>query len=259
MSKVNLDKLRQKLESLENKGKGGGGDFINNFLQLEDGDNLIRLLPGAEGKEFYAETKIHRVPDGEGGVKNFHCRRTHDEKCPLCEAYYGLWKKYNASGKQHEELADAAKQIKPRERYYMNAVERASGNVKILSVGQIIFKKVLKVMFQSDPDTGELEYGDITDIQEGHDYIINKVMEDGWPKYGDSMVRPKQTPAGKPKDIETYMDTLHDIHALVKLEDYEEVKNAALTVFPQLEVGRPVASSDNEGPTGKSFEESLET
>jgi hypothetical protein len=168
-----------------------------------------------------------------------------------------LWKKFNATGKQHEEISAAARQIKPRERYYINVVDRSTGDVKVLSIGQIILKKVLKTMTQVDPDTGELDYGDITDLKEGHDFIINKVMEDNWPKYGDSSVRPKQTPAGKPKEVAAYMESLHDIHGMVKLEDYDKVKQAALSVFPSLEVGRPVAETPDKEE--KTFEESLET
>ena len=39
------------------------------------------------------------------------------------------------------------------------------------------------------------------------------------------------------------MDSLHDIHALVKLEDYEDVKNAAMALLPSHE-----GSSQNPTP-----------
>lgn len=258
---INLDQLRSKLEALETKGTGGSSDFLNNFLSLEDGDNLIRILPSPEdsGKEFYAETMIHRIPTEDGKTKNFHCLKVHGKSCPVCEAYYGLWKAYNATGKTDETLSAAARQIKPRERYYMNVVDRGSKQVKILSIGQIIYKKIIKVMTQKDPETGEYEYGDITNLTEGHDYIINKVMEDGWPKYGDSMVRPRQTAAGSQKEIDGWMGTLHDIYALVKEEDYEEAKNIALSIYPQLELDRPVAKSPTKVSSGDSFEDSIQS
>ena len=125
---IDLDALRAKHEELSgNKPAGGNADFLSNFIQLQDGTNSVRILPGKdEDTMFYAETKIHRVPDGQGGVKNVHCRKMHGEPCPLCDSYYALWKEPNKD-------EDLARQIKPRSRYYMNVVDRESGDVKILS------------------------------------------------------------------------------------------------------------------------------
>ena len=212
---IDLDALRKKHEQLSNSGKKSD-DFINNFVKLEDGDNLLRILPPKEDdQEFYAETKIHRVPTGEeDNVRNFHCRRVQDEACPLCDIYFALWR----TGRKEDEAL--ARVIKPRSRYYMNVIDRASGEVKILSVGVILFKKITGAIL--DPD-----YGDITDLKTGHDFKIHKEMEGGWPKYDQSAPRPKSTPTGKPKEVAEALDTLHDIYALVKHEEYDTIKEAA--------------------------------
>jgi hypothetical protein len=162
---IDLDALRAKHEELSgNKPAGGNADFLSNFLQLQDGTNSVRILPGKdEDTMFYAETKIHRVPDGQGGVKNVHCRKMHGEPCPLCDSYYALWKEPNKD-------EDLARQIKPRSRYYMNVVDRESGDVKILSIGVILFKKIIAAMLDED-------FGDITDLTTGHDFKIVKIME----------------------------------------------------------------------------------
>ena len=228
---IDLDALRAKHEELSNTGKGNANsDFLSNFIQLQEGTNAVRILPGKDDDTvFYAETKIHRVPDGNGNVKNMHCRKMHGEPCPLCDTYYSLWK-------EPYKDEDLARQIKPRSRYYMNVVDRDSGNVKILSIGVILFKKIIATMLDED-------FGDITDLQSGHDFKIVKIMEGQWPKYDQSQPRPKSSEAGSKAEIAAWMDTLHDVHALVKLEEYEDVKNAAMGLLPSHE-----GSSQNPTP-----------
>ena len=219
---IDLDKIRALHSQLSSQG-GSDNNFINNFYQISEGTNTVRILPSKDGeKDFYAMTKIHRVPNTEGQVRNIHCRRVHGESCPVCDLYFGLWK----TGKKEDE--DLARQIKARDRYYMNIVDRESKEVKILSVGVILFKKIIAAMLDED-------FGDITDLETGHDFKIIKVMEGQWPKYDQSSPRPKSSEAGSKAEVAAWMDTLHDIHALVKLEDYEDVKKTMQELLPSHE------------------------
>lgn len=224
---IDLDALRRKHAELNGgpAAKNSNSDFLNKFYQIPEGTNSVRVLPGKEDAEFYAETKIHRITGPDGQNRNFHCRKVHGEACPICDLYYGLWK----TGKQEDE--DLARKIKPRSRYYMNILDRNTEDVKILSIGVILFKKIIGAMV--DPD-----FGDITDLTNGHDFKIVKEMEAGspWPKYDQSAPRPKSTPLGTAQEMDSIMGTLHDIHALVKLEDYDACKEvvAQLTGLPDL-------------------------
>jgi hypothetical protein len=213
---IDLNALRLKHEQLNNPGGGSANnnDFLQKFYQIPEGSNAVRILPWKdEQKEFYAETKIHRVPQPDGTVKNVHCRKVHSEACPLCDLYYALWK----TGRKEDE--DLARQIKPRARYYMNILDRNSGDVKILSVGVILFKKIVAAMLDED-------FGDITDVEKGHDFKIVKEMDGQWPKYDQSAPRPKSSPLGSKAEVAASMESLHEIHELVKLEEYEDVKQA---------------------------------
>ena len=233
---ANLEALRRKHEELSGQGNTDE-NFLGKFLRMQEGTNLIRILPWRDDeKEFYAETKIHRVEMSDGTNRNVHCRKVHGEACPLCDTYFKLWK---MSSDREDEYAKLARKIKPRERYYMNVVDRSNGDqkVKILSVGQIIFKKVVGTMLDED-------FGDITDLQDGHDYKIVKVMDGPWPKYDQSQPRPKAEAAGSDKDIAVWMETLHDIHDLVRLEEYDSVKEHAENVLS--ESPRPMESSSEE-------------
>ena len=153
----------------------------------------------------------------------------HGEKCPLCDLYYGLWK----TGSKEDE--DLARQIKPRARYYLNAYDRENEEVKIFSIGVILFQKIVETMM--DPDYADLfeesENG-ILDTEIGHDFKLHMKKEGQWPKYDQSMFRPKATSLGSKKMISEVMESLHDIHSLVKLEEYDDVKEAVLNLRPEL-------------------------
>ena len=231
---IDLNALRLKHEQLNNPQSGNNTDFLKKFYQIPEGTNAVRILPWKDDeKEFYAETKIHRVTGPDGNVKNHHCRKIHGESCPMCDLYYALWK----TGRKEDE--DLARQIKPRARYYMNILDRESGEVKILSIGVILFKKIIGAMLDED-------FGDITDIEAGHDFKIVKEMDGQWPKYDKSAPRPKSSPLGSKSEIATSMDTLHNIHELVKLEDYEDVKNAAALLTSVAVQGTIQGTSQNE-------------
>ena len=68
----------------------------------------------------------------------------------------------------------------------------------------------------------------------------------------ESAPKPKQTSAGSDKQIAEWMDELHDIHGLVKLPEYDELKNLAMEM-ETLVTGRPTgnvsapSTSDEEG------------
>lgn len=228
---IDLDALRKKHKELMDKNAGGakGGDFIKNFFQIKEGISYVRILPSKrEDKEFYAETKIHRIPMENDQIKNVHCLKVHGEKCPLCDLYYALWK----TGK--DEDAALARSIKPSPRYYLNVVDRETSDVKILSVPEVLFKKVIGAFVDDD-------FGDITDPKKGFDFKIVKTMEGKWPRYDQSGPRPKSSTLGTDAEIARVMESLHDIHSLVKKEDYAEVKQIAET----LSVGGHINNSSN--------------
>jgi len=215
---VNIEQLRKKYAEINNPGgSGGNSDFLSKFFMMDEGTSVVRVLPAKEGTdtEFYAETAIHRLND-----KNYHCPRVKGGKCPVCDTYYNMWKEINAIGKETpkgKELQDLARQIKSRKRFYMNVVDRRDESVKILSVGQKLFGKVLDCFFDED-------FGDITDLKEGWDFKIVKDTQGQWPNYDKSSPKPKQSSAGSDAESAKWMDELHDIHGLVKVADYDELK-----------------------------------
>tara|TARA_R110000824_G_scaffold43231_3_gene126743 strand:+ start:611 stop:1390 length:780 start_codon:yes stop_codon:yes gene_type:complete len=213
---VNLNELRKKYDAIQKAQAGGGGneDFLKKFFMMEEGTSVIRVLPPTEGSEdeFYAETAIHRIND-----KNYHCPRVKGHDCPVCDLYYRLWK---VKGPMEDEAQAMARTIKPRKRYYMNVVDRRDGTVKILSMGMKLFGKILDCFFDED-------FGDITNLGEGWDFKVVKDTQGQWPNYDKSGPKPKTSAAGTKKEQAVWMDELHDIHGLVKLPEYDELKQMA--------------------------------
>ena len=124
----------------------------------------------------------------------------------------------------------------------MNVVDRETSEIKILSVGVILFKKLISAILDED-------FGDITDVETGHDFKIIMYKEGQWPKYDQSQPRPKSEPAGSSAEVAAWMEQLHDIQSLVKLEDYEELKNVSESLAVKGTIEAVVTREQTPAPT----------
>ena len=241
---VNLDDLRKKYEEVTKQNSGtGNSDFLSKFLITKEGTSLVRLLPAKNDEEnFYAETAIHRM-ENDGQFKNYHCPRVKGDKCPLCDVYFALWKTPS------EDNRNLARSIKARKRYYLNAVEREGGTVKILSIGMKLFGQILDTFFDDD-------YGDITDLKTGFDFKIVKDTNGAFPNYDKSAPKPRPSEAGTDSEIATWMDELHDIQNLVKIAAYDELKQLSMMVEAKAE-GMSMASSKPAASSSKGDDDYL--
>lgn len=210
---VNIDELRKKYNQINRVGTGENSDFLKKFLMMDEGTTTVRILPSKdEGEEFYAETGIHRINE-----RNYHCPKAKGGNCPLCDLSFKLW-----NTKDEGNMA-IAREIKARKRFYLNAVERETGEVKILSVGIKLFSKILDCFFDED-------YGDITSLAEGNDFKIVKDKSGQWPNYDKSAPKPNKSTAGSDAEVAAWMDELHDIQGLVKVAEYEELKKLGMQI-----------------------------
>jgi hypothetical protein len=256
---MNLEKIKEKLKKIQNPQAGGGSE---NFLKLEDGENLVRFLP-YESKQplteglFYTETKTHQIEEN-GQTKYVHCPRHQDSNahCPICQLYWDLWKASEAQGS--EELKKIARSLKPRLRYYANVLDKSTDEVKILSYGVKLQEKVLEFIASDD-------FGDITDPKTGNDFKIVKKMVDKFPNYDSSMPVIKKTEI--PEDqFKSYMEKAHEIENCVKIQDEESLQKLADVVMVKAAsvIDNLVSvSSDDEAPfeesSGESFQSHLDS
>jgi len=254
---MDINRLRERYEQMKEKeGGSGNNDFLQKFMQLQDGQNLVRILPWKdESKEWYAETAIHRVPFSRFNLKgmsnNVHCLKVKGERCPACETYYKMWDNHNNADNEADKLmwADTARAIKPRERYYMNVLNRDTNEVKILSIGKKLFTTIVETVLDED-------YGDITDVKTGFDFKVikdeQKTSNGTFPNYDRSAPRPKQSAVAKTqKEIDGILAELHDIHELVQHKSPDEIR-AQMTAYVE-------GTNDEADESDDSAAESTET
>jgi hypothetical protein len=240
---IDLNKLRKEYEELNSTGSTKSNDQ-NDYYKVEEGTHYVRILPWKnDEQEFYASTKLHYVPtepvfdpNAKVKVKPVHCRRVHGEECPMCELYYDLWKEDRGYGSDLHKMY--ARKIKPNERFYMNIFDRDTDAVKILSMGKNLFNQIVGVIL--DPDFGE----QFIDLEKGNDFKLNMYI-DSWPKYDRSGPRPKSEPVGDGQLIAAIPEMLHDIHAISKLEDYDEVKQLRDNIISFMSGSNAAAEDDD--------------
>jgi hypothetical protein len=229
---LDFDKIRQEYARLNGE-KQESDSGSGKFLRIQDGETTVRILPGKDDDTlFYAATALHYVPQAEGKSKVYTCNKVHGGRCPLCDAYYAAWKMVDAG----EIERDQARKLKPTKTYYYNVYDRESGEVKVLRVGIKLHTKVIETIMDDD-------YGDVTDLESGHDFKIVKAKDGPWTNYDKSSFRPKSTPAGINRDVAAWMEGLHDIHGLVTTDDFGALQQAAETYFISIQGGVPAGGS----------------
>jgi len=156
---------KKALEKLNEQSKRGGD---RNYIELEQGKNTVRVLPGHPDMEgFYEEIYYHNKQVGKKARTTVICLNHGNpdgEDCPICAELEEL----RASKDKDDRKAYGL--LRPKARFFMNAVKRPEEECKILACGISIMKEILG--FITDED-----YGDILDPQEGTDLVITKTGE----------------------------------------------------------------------------------
>lgn len=200
---------RKVLDRLNQQSKRGGGG--KDYLELEQGKNIVRILPAHPHMEaFYEEVYYHRRNVGKKSLSVI-CLNHGDsdgDDCPVCTSLEEL---RNSKDKTDRKLFG---EQRPKPRFFMNAIDRKDNTLKILACGITIMKDVLG--FVTDE-----EYGDILDPQEGTDLIITKSGEQLDTEYS-TKARRNSSPA---LDDEDALSELIGTNAKnTKLFDLTEVK-----------------------------------
>lgn len=168
-----------------------------------------------------------------------------------------------------KESYDMAKKLYPKMRTYAAVIVRGeeSEGVKLWGFGKTVYQSLLNIML--DPD-----YGDITDIHEGHDIKVSCAKPPG-KMYAmtDVMPRPKTTALGTKKQITEWTSNLPDLDDMFSLKTYEQLEqiinawlagdedtseNTYTSSNTKTEVTRSTSNSKKKGNVGKSFGDDID-
>jgi len=238
---LDMDELLAEDKRLASQGESG---FMDNLVRMPEGNGfvVVRLLPPAKGRKFFCATRTHRV-----NGKSIHCTRVLNggkwvdpdlsKPCVICKYYGDLWKQSEKEeGAAQAATQAAARDIKPIERYYYNAIVRHQVNPKtqeveknvgpkILSIGKTLHQRIIRAIV-GDPANDEKPLGDVTHPETGRDFKIVKRMKgsgkDAYPEYNDSKFQDPSA-LGNPDQVAAWMEGLHDLNSLRKLIPREEM------------------------------------
>lgn len=222
---INLQNLAADSERLSSS----QSSFLDQFVLMPEGAGSlrIRILPPAQGGQLYQWTRIHVI-----NGRKLHCPRPlvsgkWDTKtsCPLCDYYRHLWNKSDRLAQdgrvaEADKAKEDARQLKPLERYYYNAIVRSmtvngqtEHNVgpRIFSVGKDLHAKILKGIVGDKDQPG---LGDVSDVATGFDFVVKKEMAGGFPRYFESGFARERSPAGTAEELQRWSTSLHDLAKL---------------------------------------------
>jgi len=213
--KSNLDKLKEAM----NKKNSGGFKY---WKPQDNGKYLIRFLPNPDPNGvFFKGALQHKV-----GENYYFCPRTEGQPCPICEKYNKLWKET----KNPTAAQTLARAIKPKEQYLYNIVVRQEldkvnenpEKVFVYMAGKKLHGALMNYFWDE-------EYGDLTDCDEGYDFIL--VKEDdptgsGFPYYLNS--KPRKNPSklfAEDGTIEKVLQEYKNLDKEIEILPYKELKD----------------------------------
>lgn len=242
--------------------KGGSSDFEKSWLKWNSPDaegdsvsNLIRFLPGKDDPmDFFVEGQFHRyeIPS-EPYARNYKCRRTEGEKCPVCDFYFDLWKRHKALGLPAGEksaFGNLAAKIKQKPKFFAVAVSRelqAAGEYPVRQVGmsKTLFDRVMKYMLDEEfMDDDNPDGSTIISLERGNDFDLCVTKKGSWNNFDNSAAKYKKTKAGTDAEIAEWMDHDFDLTEHVGIDTYEK----GVEIVQALEATLPSVNGEDDPP-----------
>lgn len=167
---IDLDKIRERMERLKNKGATGI------YFRPEDGEQSIRIVP-VDDEEPFRDYYLHY---GVGNEKPFLCpQRQFGQSCAACDFASALYRDAVANpgsdGKPDRELLNEAKKFFAKQRFYSPIIARGKEDVGVKWWGysKTIYEKLMGICLKPE------KYGDITHDKEGRDIELTYLKKKG--------------------------------------------------------------------------------
>lgn len=204
---IDLTKMKNKLDELKNRGGNK-----SNFWRPNDGEQTIRIVPTKDGDPFKDFWFHYDIGENSG----FLCpKKNFGDDCAACSFASTLFKEGT------DDSVIMAKKLLPRQRFFSPVLVRGEEKegVRIWGYGKMAYESLLNLVLNP-------EYGDITDIEEGTDLVLNY----GKPA-GASFPQTKLTPRRrnsvlcdeKIADCTELLESIPDILTLFERKTSEEV------------------------------------
>ena len=151
---IDMKKMREKYAALKSRGEGR-----SSFWRPQDGDQVIRLVPTADGDPFKEYWFHYNLGKNSGFLSP---KRNFGEDDPLNDFVRSLYKEGT------EESIKMAKSLSARQRFFAPVVVRGEEEmgVRVWGFGKQVYETILNLVLNP-------EYGDITDPETGIDLTIN--------------------------------------------------------------------------------------
>lgn len=212
---MDLQEIKQRMQSLQNKGKGGGkDDRAKNFWAPPVGKSVIRIVPSKFNKSNpFKEVMFHYGI----GNKTMLSLTNFGEKDPIVEFAQQLRK---TSDKENWSLA---KKIEPKMRVFVPVIVRGEEDkgVRMWQFGKEMYLELLGIAEDDD-------VGDYTDLMDGRDLTVDTVgPEVTGTKFNKSSIRIKPKTSALSDDnevIKKWISEQPDILSLYKKYEFDEMK-----------------------------------
>jgi hypothetical protein len=209
MAKVSkAEKVKALREKLKTQDLGGGGA---GFYSPKVGKNTVRILPEVGEMDFFFQpVGRHYFPDG----RRVYCPSFTTEKerdCPVCEIVREL---HSIGDKASKKLASS---LGVRRSWWMNVIDReneAAGPL-MYTPGVTVFNSVISLI--NDPD-----YGDVTDIDDGTDIVIEREGTGIDTSYEILPRRKESTLTDDDEELDEWLDNARDLSWVEVSEDPDE-------------------------------------
>ena len=203
---IDLDKMKAKLNKLQNK---GNGDSV--FWRPEDGEQTIRIVPTSDGdpfKDYWFHYNVGKNPGFLSPKRNF------GEADPLDSFVRELFDEGT------EDSIKTAKNLMARQRFFSPVVVRGEEDkgVRIWGYGKMAYEKLLSLVLNP-------EYGDITDSEEGVDLVIHygKPVGASFPQTKITPRRKNSALCDEPERCKEWLENIPDFNTLFERKTPEEV------------------------------------
>lgn len=204
---IDLAKMKEKLNALENKGQGKSV-----FWRPEDGEQTIRIVPTADGdpfKEYWFHYNLGKNAGFLSPKKNF------GEDDPLNDFVRQLYKDGS------DESIKMAKNLSARQRFFAPVVVRGQEDqgVRLWGFGKTAYKELLNLVLNP-------EYGDITDVNEGTDLTIQYGKPPG-AQFPQTSIIPRRRPSplmDSEEKISTFLSQVPNFDEVFERKTPEQVQ-----------------------------------